>query len=81
MRSTGLAVLRITYSDGQRGILVVSCTGAQPGAQAPASMFEGITATKPFIIDTMNALATVDYKNNVAAVPMVDGGRTLFHIE
>src|SRR5260370_29166722 len=26
-RSTGLAVLRITYSDGERGILVVSCTG------------------------------------------------------
>jgi len=67
VRSTGLAVVRITYSDGQRGILVVSCTGST----APASMFEGITATKQFI----------DYKNNVPAVPGVDGGRTLFHIE
>ena len=67
VRSTGLAVLRITYSDGQRGILVVSCTGST----APASMFEGITATKEFI----------DYKSNVPAVPGVDGNRTLFHIE
>ena len=44
VRSTGLAVLRITYSDGQHGILVVSCTGVT----APAFMFEGITATKEF---------------------------------
>ena len=67
VRSTGLAVLRITYSDGERGILVISCTGAT----APASMFEGITATKQYI----------DYKSNVPAVPGVDGNRTLFHIE
>ena len=67
VRSTGLAVLRITYSDGQYGILVVSCTGVT----APLSMFEGITATKQYI----------DYKSNVPAVPGVDGNRTLFHIE
>jgi len=66
-RSTGLAVLGITYSDGQHGILVVSCTGVT----APAFMFEGITATKQY----------KDYKSNVPAVPGVDGGRTLFHIE
>jgi hypothetical protein len=36
---TGLAVLRIEYSDGDRGILVVSCSGTQ-------TMFEGITASK-----------------------------------
>ena len=67
VRSTGLAVLRITFSDDQHGILVVSCTGVT----APAFMFEGITATKEFI----------DYKSNVPAVPGVDGNRTLFHIE
>ena len=67
VRSTGLVVLRIAYSDGQRGILVVSCTGVT----APAYMFEGITATKQY----------KDYKSNVPAVPGVDGNRTLFHIE
>jgi hypothetical protein len=36
---TGLAELRIKYSDGDRGILVVSCSGTQ-------TMFEGITASK-----------------------------------
>src|SRR6266851_2009513 len=39
-RSTGLAVLRITYSDGERGILVVSCEGVT----SPPEMFEGVTA-------------------------------------
>jgi hypothetical protein len=66
IRSTGLAVLRITYSDGQHGILVVSCTGVT----APAFMFEGITATKEF----------TDYKNPVPPVGGVDANRTLFHI-
>ena len=66
-RSTGLAVLRITYSDGQRGILVVSCTGVT----APAFMFEGIAATKKF----------TDYKSPVPPVNGVDANRTLFHIE
>ncbi len=65
--STGLVVLRIEYSDGKRGILVVSCTGAT----APPSMFEGITASKGF----------VDYWNRVAPVGGVDGNRTVFHIE
>jgi len=67
MRSTGLAVLRITYSDGEHGILVVSCTGVT----APAFMFEGITATKKF----------TDYKSPVPPVLGVDGNRTLFHVE
>jgi hypothetical protein len=67
VRTTGLAVLRITYSDGQRGTLLISCTGST----APPSMFEGITATKQYI----------DYKSNVPAVPGVDGNRTLFHVE
>ncbi|HLJ14203.1 MAG TPA: hypothetical protein VKV15_06875 [Bryobacteraceae bacterium] len=67
VQSTGLAVLRISYSDGQFGILVVSCTGST----APAFMFEGITATKQF----------KDYKSPVPPVPGVNGNRTLFHIE
>lgn len=42
---SGLAVLRIAYSDGARGILVVSChLGGTPDA-----VFEGITATKGFV--------------------------------
>jgi len=67
VRSTGLVVLRITYSDGQRGTLVISCTGST----APAFMFEGITATKQF----------KDYKSPVLPVPGVDANRNLFHIE
>jgi len=61
----GLAVLRIEYSDGEPGVLVVSCR--LPGA--PASIFEGMTASKGF----------VDYWNRVAPVGF-DGNRTLFHI-
>ncbi len=62
----GLAVLRVKYSDGERGILVVSCN--LPGA--PDSVFEGITATKGFR----------DHWNRVAPVPGREGNRTLFHI-
>ncbi len=61
----GLAVLRIKYSDGSRGILVVSCNlGSGP------SVFEGITASKGF----------VDYWSRVAPAPGVEGNRTLFHV-
>ena len=67
VRSTGVAVLRIAYSDGERGILVVSCAGYL----SPAFAFEGITATK----------GLTDYKSPVPAVPGVDANRTLFHIE
>jgi hypothetical protein len=66
VRSTGLAVLRVSYSDGERGLLVVSCTGAT----APADLFEGVTASKGF----------VDYFNRVAPVNGVDANRTLFHV-
>jgi hypothetical protein len=66
-RSTGLAVLRISYSDGQDGVLIVSCTGVT----APANMFEGVSATKGY----------VDYKVPVAPVGGVDANRTLFHID
>jgi hypothetical protein len=41
----GLVVLQIRYSDGSRGFLVVSCTLNG----TPASVFEGITASKGFV--------------------------------
>ena len=63
---SGLAVLRIDYSDGEHGVLTVSC---HLPAGTPDSVFEGIVASKSF----------VDYWNRVAPVPNVDGNRTAFH--
>ena len=65
-RSAGLVVLRIEYSDGSRGVLVVSCRLVG----SPASMPEGISATKGF----------VDYFAVLPPVPGVDANRTLFHV-
>ena len=65
-RSAGLAVLRIEYSDGKHGVLVVSCRLAG----TPGTVFEGITASKGF----------ADYFNRVAPVPGVNANRTLFHV-
>jgi len=64
--SAGLAVLRILYSDGARGVLVVSCHLIG----TPDSVFEGITASKGF----------VDYWNREAPAPGVNADRTAFHI-
>jgi hypothetical protein len=71
----GLLFVRIAYSDGSKGVLVVSChlNGgpdfvARPAA--PASIFEGITASKGY----------TDYFNRVPPINAVDGNRTLFHI-
>ena len=71
----GLLFVRIAYSDGSKGVLVVSChlNGgpdfvARPAA--PASIFEGITASKGY----------TDYWNRVPPIAAVDGNRTLFHI-
>lgn len=64
--SAGLAVLRIGYSDGSRGLLTISCDLVG----TPDGVFEGITATKGF----------VDYWNREAPVPGVDGNRTNFHV-
>jgi hypothetical protein len=64
--SAGLAVLRIGYSDGSRGVLTVSCTLVG----SPAAIFEGVTATKGF----------VDYWNREKPVPGVAGNRTNFHV-
>jgi hypothetical protein len=63
---SGLAFLRIRYSDGSRGVLTVSCHLA---VGTPNSIFEGITASKGF----------VDYWDHSEPVPNVDGNRTAFH--
>ena len=64
--SAGLAVLTIEYSDGERGILVVSCHLVG----TPDSVFEGVNASKGF----------VHYYDNVTPLPGVDANRTLFHV-
>jgi len=66
-RSAGLVVLSIEYSDGSRGILVVSCHLVG----TPDSVFEGVNASKGF----------VHYYDNVAPVAGVDANRTLFHVD
>jgi hypothetical protein len=71
---SGLLIVKISYSDGTKGVLVVSChlpggPGPTPPG-APASIFEGITASKGY----------TDYWNRLPPVPNVDGNRTLFHI-
>jgi hypothetical protein len=65
----GLAVLRIHYSDGSRGILVVGCRFLD----SPAPLFEGVTASKGF----------VDYWNRVPPAGPDDNfaNRTLFHVQ
>jgi hypothetical protein len=70
----GLAILRVRYDDGSKGILVVSCdlpgNGPNHVGGAPESIFEGITASKGY----------VDYWNRVAPTATVNANRTLFHI-
>ena len=64
----GLAILRVLFSDGSHGVLVVSCHAPSGSDHA---VFEGITVSKSF----------VDYWNRQAPVTGVDANRTLFHIE
>jgi hypothetical protein len=65
----GLAVLRISYSNGDQGVLIVSCD--QPGTPAGLPIFEGITVTKGF----------VDYWNRVPPQNVAPfGNRTTFHV-
>lgn len=66
----GLAVLRIEYSDGSHGILVLSCHGAG----TPDTVFEGITASKDY----------VDFWDRVppSGTPATaNANRTAFHLE
>jgi hypothetical protein len=63
----GLVILHISYSDGSKGVLLVSCNLVG----TPDSVFEGVTASKGF----------VDYWNRVKPVGGVDANRTLFHVQ
>jgi len=64
---SGLAILRIKYSDGSGGILIVSC---HLPVGSPSGLFEGITATKGY----------VDFWDRVPPVPGVNANRTQFHV-
>jgi hypothetical protein len=63
----GVAVLRVAYSDGQKGVLFVNCTlnGTPPGIP------EGISATKSF----------VNYFDVQPPPPDVSENTTLFHVQ
>lgn len=63
---SGLAFLRIRYSDGSRGVLAVSC---HLPAGTPPQLFEGITASKGY----------VGYWSHDEPINGVDGNRTVFH--
>jgi hypothetical protein len=63
---SGLAVLKISYSDGSDGVLIVSCHFIG----TPDAVFEGVTASKGF----------VDYWRPDVPVAGVDGNRTAFHV-
>ena len=62
---TGLAILRVHYSDGEDGIMVVSCSFGPP---VPAAAFEGTTATK----------GVIDYSNPTSKNGL--DGNTFFHL-
>jgi hypothetical protein len=66
---TGLAVFSIEYSDESRGVLVFSCSFG-PGTDTPASIFEGITATKGF----------VGYWNRENGLAIATADQTIFHV-
>ncbi len=62
----GFVVLKIAYSDGSKGTLVISCHLVG----TPDQVFEGFTATKGF----------VGFFSRLAPIPGVDANRTLFHL-
>ena len=66
---SGLAVLRIEYNDGELGILVVSCSLVG----SPATIFEGITASKGFT-DFWKA------QPPSGSPTTANANRTLFHV-
>ncbi len=63
----GLLVLRVLYSDGEQGVLTVSCHGP---VNVPNTVFEGITATR----------GIVGYVDRGKPAAGVDANRTVFHI-
>lgn len=67
-RAAGLAFLKVRYSDGERGVVVVNCHLVG----TPDSVPEGISAAKGF----------VDYYNvELPPAPPGDENRTLFHVK
>ena len=62
----GLAKLRVKYSNGEFGVLTVSCHLAG----SPDCMFEGITAT----------MRHEDFTRPESPAPGVDANRTAFHV-
>ena len=66
--SAGIVVLTIEYSDGDEGILVVSCHLVA----TPNTVFEGTTASKGFV-GFWNREAPQDD-------PFIDANRTVFHV-
>lgn len=62
----GIAVLKVRYSGGTNGIVVVVCSLGSP--ETPMDVIEGTTATKEY----------VDYSNPL--IPDFTTGNTLFHI-
>lgn len=68
-KRAGLAVLRIEYSDGELGTLVVSCSLGG----TPPTVFEGITATKGFA-----GYWKAQPPTGSPTTP--NGNRTLFHV-
>src|SRR5437879_10488879 len=74
----GLAILRVAYDEGSKGILAVSChLSGNPPPQgpdaAPASIFEGITASRGFVY-YWNRVAPAGRPRTANASP------TLFHV-
>jgi len=65
-RRPGRLTVAIAYDDGSEGVLEVGCR--QTGS--PASVMEGITATKGY----------VTFWNHEEPAPGVEGNRTLFHL-
>jgi len=65
----GLVIFKVLYSDGEEGVLTISCHGGGP-VLAPNTVFEGITTTKGF----------VGYVDRGKPVGGVDANRTAFHI-
>jgi hypothetical protein len=77
----GLAAFNVDYSDGNRGFLVVSCTLAPFGTPTtPASVFEGITASKGCPTSPSATCGSVDYWNRENGLVITTADQTIFHV-
>ena len=66
----GLAVLTIVYSDGGVGVLTVSCKLPTTPPEIAATIFEGVTVSKDFVV----------FWDRDEPALGVDADRTLFHV-